>query len=45
MPSIKAFEKLPITPVQVVQKRSYLSIKNGYIVTKSSGYGIVDGKG
>lgn len=45
MPSIKSYQKLPITHVQVVQKRSFLSIKNGYIVTKSNGYGIVDGKG
>jgi hypothetical protein len=45
MPSIKPSEIIPITQVQVVQKRSFLSIKDGYIVSKQSGFGIVDGKG
>ena len=34
-----------MTPVQIVQKRTYLSIKSGYFVTKDCGFGIVDGKG
>ena len=29
----------------MVQKRTYLSIKNGYYVTDDAGYGIIDGKG
>lgn len=45
MPAIKSSDRIPITPVQVVQKRSFLSINDGYIVNKSSGFGIVDGKG
>jgi S1-C subfamily serine protease len=45
MPSIRPTERIPITQVQVVQKRSFLSIKDGYIVSKQSGFGIVDGKG
>ncbi len=45
MPSIRPTERIPITPVQVIQKRSFLSIKDGYIVSKQSGFGIVDGKG
>lgn len=45
MPAIKSSERIPITAVQVVQKRSFLSINDGYIVTKSAGFGIVDGKG
>ena len=34
-----------ITRVHIVQKRTYLSIKNGYYVTDDAGYGIIDGKG
>lgn len=34
-----------ITPVQIVQKRTYLSIKSGYYVANDGGYGIIDGKG
>jgi hypothetical protein len=31
--------------VQILQKREFLSIKNGYWVAEDSGYGIVDGRG
>ena len=34
-----------ITPVNIVQKRTYLSIKGGFYVTNDAGYGIIDGKG
>lgn len=34
-----------VTPVQISHKTSYLSIKDGYFVSRDGGFGIVDGKG
>jgi hypothetical protein len=31
--------------VQIVQKKDFISIKNGYFITEDSGYGIIDGEG
>lgn len=45
MPSVKAREKLSITPVQIVLKRTFLCVKDGYIVNKDAGFGIVNGRG
>jgi hypothetical protein len=42
---MKGTELNYITPVQISQKRSFLSINNGYHVSKEGGFGIVDGKG
>ena len=34
-----------ITPVEVIRKMAYLSIKSGYYVADDCGFGIIDGKG
>ena len=34
-----------ISPVQIYMKREYPSIRNGYMVARDSGFGIVDGRG
>ena len=34
-----------ISPVEILRKMAYLSIKQGYYVSDDCGFGIIDGKG
>ena len=45
MKPMPGFRPTIIKQVQTLQKRNYLSVKDGYLVALKGGYGIIDGKG